>query len=105
MKPRVSPPVAAPAGEAGEARRWQIDLALVLWPSFLMAALATSAFFATFDPLELYEHAQVLRAAFAPRAAAYTIGFFFFWANAAAAGAITLWLARTAATPRPSGRS
>ena len=86
------------AGATGGATRLpklQEDIAIILWPSFLVAAVETMAFFATFDPIELYEKAEVLREAFEPRAFAYTIGFFFFWALTASASALTLFLARS----------
>ena len=75
-------------------RRLQEDVAIVLWPSFLVACVETMAFFATFDPIELYEKAEVLREAFEPRVLAYTLGFFFFWSLTASASALTLFLAR-----------
>lgn len=83
------------AGGATRLPRWQEDVAIVLWPSFLVAAVETMAFFATFDPIELYYQAQVLREAFEPRAVGYTIGFFFFWSLTASASALTLFLARS----------
>ena len=81
------------------ARRWHEDLGLVLWPSFLVASIETMAFFATFDPLALYDHAEVLREAFAPRVFGYSVGFFFFWSLTATASALTLFLARSGRTP------
>ena len=80
-------------------RRWGEDVGLVLWPSFLVAAIETMAFFATFDPLALYDHAEVLREAFAPRVFGYSVGFFFFWSLTASASALTLFLARSGRPP------
>lgn len=75
-------------------RRFRIDIALVLWPSFMAAALASLLFFAAVDP-------QVLRDA-GPRIfndlsreAGYALGFFFFWAIAALASALSVYLVRT----------
>jgi hypothetical protein len=48
----------------------------VLWPSFLMAGLATILFFAVVDPVEL---APALGLEYVDRLAAYSIGFFLFW--------------------------
>ena len=49
----------------------------IAWPSFFSAAVATMAFFAIVDPVELadmtWPHAQI------SREAGYTIGFFMFW--------------------------
>ena len=88
------------AGVAPPARRrWEEDVGLVLWPSFLVASIETMAFFATFDPLALYDHAEVLREAFAPRVFGYSVGFFFFWSLTASASALTLFLARSGRTP------
>lgn len=75
--------------------RLQEDVALVLWPSFLVASVETMAFYATFDPMELYERAEFLREAFEPRVFAYTLGFFFFWTLTASSSALTLFLARS----------
>ncbi len=85
--------VAHPGGV--QLRRIQEDIAIVLWPSFLVACVETMGFFATFDPIELYEKAEVLREAFEPRVLAYTLGFFFFWSLTASASALTLFLARS----------
>ena len=58
-------------------------------------------FFATFDPLALYERAEFLKEAFVPRVVGYTVGFFFFWSLTAAASALTLFLARAGRGPHP----
>jgi len=86
-------------------RRWQEDVGLVLWPSFLVASIETMAFFATFDPLALYDHAEVLREAFAPRVFGYSVGFYFFWSLTASASALTLFLARSGRTPAEGSTS
>lgn len=64
-------------------RRW----GAILWPSFLIAGLATGVFFANIDPEEL-------RVATFPqleisRELGYTLGFFMFWAVAGAASLLT----------------
>lgn len=67
-------------------RRW----GAVLWPSFLVAGIATMVFFANLDPEEL-------RAATFPqlelsRKFGYTLGFFMFWAVTAWSSFLTLFL-------------
>ena len=62
----------------------------ILWPSFLVAGIATMVFFANIDP----EH---LRAATFPsleigRRLGYTIGFFMFWGVTALSSFLTLIL-------------
>ena len=59
---------------------------LILWPSFLAAGVAEVLFFTVFDPLEFG----------AGRLAAYSAGFFLFWALAAASSALTCFLQRSA---------
>lgn len=63
----------------------------VLWPSFLVAAVAEMAFFALFDPGELSLFGQPLELS---STAVYSIGFFLFWAFAAASSALSLYLGR-----------
>jgi hypothetical protein len=55
---------------------------LILWPSFLAAGMAEVVFFTVFDPSDFD----------AGRLAAYSIGFFLFWALAAASSALTCFL-------------
>lgn len=85
------------------ARQWSRNrqaIAIVVWISFLSAAVGTMLFFALFDPVEL----SVI---FDPevdvsRDAGYAVGFFFFWVLCAACSALTAWLVRTA--PRRSAK-
>ncbi|KAB7628465.1 hypothetical protein F3N43_00355 [Alkalilimnicola sp. S0819] len=65
----------------------------ILWPSFLVAGVATMVFFANLDP-------EDLRMATFPewdlsRRQGYTLGFFMFWAAAAASS----WLSALLLTP------
>jgi hypothetical protein len=60
-------------------------LMLILWPSFIAAGAAEVAFFTIFDPSDFD----------AGRLAAYSIGFFLFWALAAASSALTFLLQRS----------
>ncbi len=64
----------------------------VLWPSFLVAAIAELIVFAVFDPLDLHVFGVPVQAGRMP---VYTIGFFFFWAVGAAAAALTVFLQRS----------
>lgn len=79
------------------ARQWSRKsqaIAIVVWISFLSAAIGTMVFFALFDPVELSavfdEDIEI------GREAGYAAGFFFFWVLSALASAVTAWLIRTA---------
>ena len=65
----------------------------VLWPSFIVGGMAETVFFTLFDPMDLHLFG-------APhglgRLAIYTIGFFAFWAFAAASSALTCFLQQSA---------
>ncbi len=70
----------------------------VLWPSFLTAILAEGFFFSVFDPADLMlvgGHVDL------PPIAAYTIGFFFFWAFCSLASMISIYLLRTELPTQP----
>ena len=60
----------------------------VLWPSFLVASLATVLFFVVFDPQELGMLAGLPELT---RTGGYTIGFFFFWILGAMGCALTCY--------------
>lgn len=64
----------------------------VLWPSFLVAAVAELLVFAVIDPLDLHVFGVPVQA---ERMAVYALGFFFFWALAATASALTVFLQRS----------
>lgn len=73
-----------------EATRIQ-QIVVVMWPSFLMAGIATIVFFTVFDPdviLTSSVHHEV------SRTAAYSIGFFCFWALTASSSALTCYFQR-----------
>jgi hypothetical protein len=70
------------------------NLAMVLWPSFLAAGVATMFVFAWVDPMAL-EACDVPTPLLGGRLAGYGLGFFFFWGITASASAITLYLACT----------
>jgi hypothetical protein len=61
----------------------------VLWPSFLVSAVAELVFFALIDPADLHVFGVPVALGRMP---IYTIGFFFFWAITAAAAALTVFL-------------
>lgn len=63
----------------------------VLWPSFLMAGLATVLFFTAFDPELILAHTMF---ADVPRLGAYTIGFFLFWLLTASSCLLTCYFQR-----------
>ena len=78
-------------------RQWSRNrqaIAIVVWISFLTAAIGTMVFFALFDPVELSgifdENLEI------SRDAGYAAGFFFFWVLTAICSAVTAWLVRTA---------
>jgi hypothetical protein len=75
-------------------RQFWMDVGLVSWSSFLAAGVASMLFFAAVDP-------QLLRDA-GPRIfdnlsreTGYTLGFFFFWALAASAAALSVYMVRS----------
>jgi hypothetical protein len=79
------------------ARQWSRNrqaIAIVVWISFLSAAIGTMLFFALFDPVDLtgiFDKDLDIG-----REAGYAVGFFFFWAMSGLASAVTAWLVRTA---------
>lgn len=62
----------------------------VLWPSFLVAGIATMIFFANVDPEEL--QASTFPTWEISRKAGYTIGFFMFWGVTALSSFLTTFL-------------
>jgi hypothetical protein len=86
-------------------RRWSRNrqaIAIVVWISFLSAAIGTMVFFALFDPVDLSgifdEDLDI------GRDAGYAAGFFFFWVLTAICSAVTAWLVRTAPKRNPKKR-
>ena len=81
-----------------------LDIALVLWPSFLAACGASLLFFAAVDPMLLRDAGPQLLAGL-DREGGYALGFFFLWAVGATASALSVYLIRTAhARRRPAQR-
>jgi hypothetical protein len=71
------------------ARRW----IWILWPGFIVAIPAVGVVFTLVDPEDLHWGGMPLAVS---RMAAYTLGFFFFWALGAASSALTGLLQRPA---------
>lgn len=65
----------------------------ILWPSFIVGGIAEGVFFTLIDPQELYLLGEPVRWS---ATAVYSLGFFLFWAVAAASSAFTCFLQRTA---------
>jgi len=64
----------------------------VLWPSFLVAIVATGVFFSAFDPDGLFPFGNETGIS---RLGAYTVGFLAFWLVTALSGIGTLYFAMT----------
>ena len=64
----------------------------VLWPSFLVAIVATGMFFSAFDPDDLFPFGEQTGVS---RLGVYTIGFLMFWLVTAVSGIGTLYFAIT----------
>lgn len=65
----------------------------ILWPAFLVAGMADGLVFSLFDPRDMHLFGEPVN--LGPRAI-YSIGFFLFWAFAAASSALTCVLQRSA---------
>jgi hypothetical protein len=64
----------------------------VIWPAFLVAAVAETIFFSLFDPLEIRFFGAP---AGLTREALYSLGFLFFWGLGSASSALTMFLGRS----------
>jgi hypothetical protein len=64
----------------------------VLWPSFLVAIVATGLFFSAFDPADLYPFGEDTGVS---RLGIYSIGFLCFWLISTISGIGTLYFAIT----------
>lgn len=78
--------------------RTRRDLAAIIWPSFLVASVATMLLFAFVDPAAVGDRLphQLLTS----RLSAYSAGFFFLWLTCIASAALSLYLVRTAREDR-----
>lgn len=72
---------------AGRASRFLMQ---VMWPAFLMAAVAVGVLFSLVDPTEMHAFVSVFGDS---REAAYTVGFLVFWALFTASSGLTYLLA------------
>jgi hypothetical protein len=91
----------APPPREPQRRTHALDIALVVWPSFLAACAASLLFFAAVDP-ELLRDAGPRLLAGIDREAGYALGFLFFWGIGALASTLSVYLIRT---DRPGRRS
>ncbi|OQS10137.1 hypothetical protein B0T37_10860 [Chromobacterium violaceum] len=66
---------------------------LLLWPSFMIAMIATTVFFSIFDPAELKLHGDTL---FSDKLSAYSVFFLVSWAFGALNTSIVLLLEKSA---------
>ena len=69
-----------------------ISLGVAVWVSFLMAAVATMLFFATFDPVEIA--AMATFPIELDRMAGYSLGFLLFWVLLLVNSLAVIWLAK-----------
>ena len=90
----------APSPELGARGR---IIVTVLWCSFLAASVATMISFALVDPAPIAA-ALPWAGADASRTTVYSLGFFYFWAICAAAGALTAFMLSTPAAEPPSAQ-
>jgi hypothetical protein len=84
----------APPSHEAHRRPNALDIALVVWPSFLAACVASLLFFAVVDP-ELLRDAGPRLLAGIDREAGYALGFLFFWGIGAIASTLSVYLIRT----------
>ena len=84
-----------------EPTRFQRDVFVIGWCSFLTAAIGTMFFFAWIDPLALADVADLPFPI--DRMTGYALGFFFFWLLAAVAAILTVYLIRTRHGHPPPG--
>ena len=69
-------------------------LVRMLWPAFVVAAVAEGIFFTVFDPFDLHFFGAPLALS---RMAIYTLGFFCFWGLGTAASMLSQFLDRASA--------
>ena len=80
-----------PATRSLDVRTMAHGLMWVLWPAFLVAAVAEFVFFSIFDPFQLHFFGAPLDVS---REGIYTMGFFGFWGIGVASSLLSLFLAR-----------
>lgn len=67
------------------------QIAVIVWPAFLVACAMEFVFFALFDPADLHIFGEPLEAS---RMSVYSVGFFVFWLMGAASSFLTCFLQR-----------
>ena len=77
-----------------------ITAGVVVWVSFLSAAMATMLFFATFDPVDLGDIATFPLSL--DRVSGYSLGFLLFWLLLVVNSLVVVWLARRPVEPPKS---
>jgi hypothetical protein len=77
-------------------------ISAVLWPSFLLAGVATAVFFTFLDPVRLFEYEGEGPLS---RTAAYSLGFFLFWLLCAASSTATSYFMRPTDRATPTENS
>ncbi len=70
----------------------------VLWPSFILAGMATIATFTAFDPQEI---GTCMGVGEVSRLGAYTVGFFLLWLLTLCSSLLTVYFQRPTHTPVP----
>lgn len=96
----MSCPSLPQAAETQELGSFGRRLIWILWPSFIVGGIGEAIFFSLFDPMELPFSDTLLpggQTLGENRLMVYTIGFFIFWAFAAASSALTCFFQRTSA--------
>jgi hypothetical protein len=87
----------------------KMQLMRILWPAFLVAGIADGLMFTLIDPQNMHLFGEPVTL---DRRAVYSIGFFLFWAFAAASSALSCMLQRSSseinrcpltASDRPEG--
>lgn len=71
----------------------------VVWPSFIVACIATIVFFILFDPSDLALIAGIPEL---PRLGGYTLGFFGFWLLSALSSGLTCYFRRPCRPYKPA---
>ncbi len=75
-----------------ELSKTKLNIITAAWIGFLSASIATSLFFATFDPLTLVEIATFPVPM--TRTTVYSLGFLCFWALLLVNTIVTLWMVK-----------
>ncbi|MEJ1961656.1 MAG: hypothetical protein WDO56_08980 [Gammaproteobacteria bacterium] len=91
--PEGAPPPRDPEREAAELSPRARTIGVVVWCSFLAAAVGTMLLFAFLDPGAVQHGA--LPSWWTDRHTVYALGFFFFWLIGACSAALTIYMAHT----------